>query len=172
MKKEILHLKSAPYCPSENGKVENHIKTLKYTTKALLTTSMLSKGYWSYAVRYATHIMNVLPRKGQKASPFEKVYGRKPDYSRFHVFGAKGIYIPAKRTKFNENPSCRFLGMAESSKTYLILDISSRKVIRTRDIKIDDAGILKHGKHKFRSDLDQSEDSDDESNDFTEEKFE
>ena len=40
------------------------------------------------------------------------------------------------------------------NKTFLVFDTSRKKIYRTRDIKIDDAGLLEFAKQKFRSDID------------------
>ena len=85
----IIHQRSCTYTPSENGKAERNVRTLKETTRAILEVSQLKSSFWCYAAQYAAHIINVLPKKGQVISPFERVYLRQPNYNRFNVFGAK-----------------------------------------------------------------------------------
>ena len=57
----VSQTRSAHY-PSENGKAERGIRTVKDVTRNILLQSGLTQGFWPYAVLHAVAILNVLPR--------------------------------------------------------------------------------------------------------------
>ena len=57
--KGIIHEKSVPYCPQDNGKAERLNKTLNNAVRAMLLQYNLSKQLWSHALLYAVRLYNV-----------------------------------------------------------------------------------------------------------------
>ncbi|KAK9093080.1 hypothetical protein Syun_027991 [Stephania yunnanensis] len=57
----ILHQKSTPYSPQQNGVVERKHMHLLHITRALMFQSKLPKTFWGGALLAATFILNRLP---------------------------------------------------------------------------------------------------------------
>lgn len=80
--KGIIHQKSCPYTPQQNGVVEWKHKYMLETARALLFQSQLPIKYWGECLLTATYIINRLPTTHFKTKcPFELLQKRKPEYS-------------------------------------------------------------------------------------------
>ena len=79
--KGIVIQTSAPHCQHDNGLIERAVATTKDTTRSLLTTAQLKVSFWAKAMSYAIKIINVLPKKNQNKSPYEKFRGIKTYFS-------------------------------------------------------------------------------------------
>ncbi len=66
---------------SGNGLIEAHWKIMVHMSRAYLTEKQMPRSFWSYAIRHAARMMNVIPGKykGKLASPFMLVHGVCPD---------------------------------------------------------------------------------------------
>lgn len=80
--KGIVHQKTCPYTPQQNGVVERKHKHLLETARALLFQSKLPVKYWGECILCATYIINRLPSTvlNQKC-PYEILYFKKLLYS-------------------------------------------------------------------------------------------
>lgn len=85
---EILHDRSCPHTPQQNGVVERKHRHLLQITRALLFQSGLPSQFWGEALLYATYLVNRLPTKllGWK-TPFEILYSKQMDYNNIRTFG-------------------------------------------------------------------------------------
>ena len=129
---------STPDSPSENGVAERMNRLLQETMKALMITGNVAKNLWSFAVRYAGSIWNVLPRKAQRHSPLQRLFSYPPDYQRFHVFGACGYSVVKRKHKLATNLPIQFLGFAPNYKGYQVRSLKTNKILVVRDIKLDE----------------------------------
>ena len=109
----------------------------------MLSYSGLSSGYWGEALLTSCHILNRVPNKRNKITPYELWKKRKPNLSYLRVWGCRAIVkVPEpKRKKLGERGiECIFLGYAENSKAYRFLVIEPNdsypvnKVIESRDV--------------------------------------
>ena len=53
----------------------------------MLLDSGLEKCFWNFAVEYCAFVRNRLPCQPHGQTPFEAVFGQKPDVSNMHIFG-------------------------------------------------------------------------------------
>ena len=82
---------SAPRTLQQNGLVEQMMRTLVGSARAMLQHSGLLKGFWAEAVTTAAHIHNHSPQKGLDwKTPHELFHGHVPDVSYLRVFGSLG----------------------------------------------------------------------------------
>ena len=70
-------------------------------------------------------------------TPFEVFYGYKPQVSHLRVFGSKAFaHIPKddRKTLDAKSVKCIFLGYCDNHKAYKLFDLSSHKLIASRDV--------------------------------------
>ena len=68
---------------------------------------------------------------------FEVLYGYKPEVGHLRVFGSKAFsHIPKdERRKLDEKSvKCTFLGYCDDHKAYKLFDLSTHKLIASRDV--------------------------------------
>jgi hypothetical protein len=106
--------------------------------KALRFQSQLPLKFWGYCILTATHIINILPsRLLSGISPFEKLYGKQPNYNDLRVFGCLAwVFNNTPKNKFDSK--CIkgvFVGYPFRQKGYEVYDLETRKIITSRHIK-------------------------------------
>ncbi|XP_056687299.1 uncharacterized protein [Spinacia oleracea] len=88
-KKGIVHEKSAPYVPQQNGRVERKHRSLLEIARALRFHSGLPKKFWGECGLTATHLINKLPSKVLNwKTPSEIMFHSEPLFERLRVFGS------------------------------------------------------------------------------------
>ena len=143
----IIHETTAPYTPQQNGVAERKNRTLKEMVNAMLSNSGLGHGFWGEALLTACYILNRVPTKRNKATPYELWKKRKPSLSYFKVWGCRAIVrVPEpKRKNLGERGiECIFLGYAQHSKAYRFMVVepnnyySVNSIIESRDAIFDE----------------------------------
>ena len=138
----VVHETTAPYTPQQNGVAERKNRVLTEMVNAMLSNSGLSQGFWGEAMLTACHILNRVPNKRNKITPYEFWNKRKPNLNYLRVWGCRAIVkVPEpKRKKLGERGiECIFLGYAHHSKAYRFMviepndSISVNTVIESRD---------------------------------------
>ena len=110
---------------------------------AMLISSDLPQNLWGEATLSANYILNKLPRKKTKKTPYELWKGKKPSYQFLKVLGCLAkVAIPiSKRIKIGSNSvDCVFIGYAHNSSAYRFLihksdvpDMNVNTVIESRN---------------------------------------
>jgi len=101
--------------------VERKHKHLIETDRAIRLHANLPLKFWGSCVLDATHIVNKLPTAVLYwASPYEKLYGKPPDYSELRVLGCLCYSLDtSSRDKFEKKARrCIFLGYPAHQKAY------------------------------------------------------
>lgn len=134
----IMHQKTAPYTPQQNGMSERANRTIMEKVRCMLYGAKLSKGFWAEAVKYAVDVINSLPNSANRQKcPDEIWFGYAPNMNKFKVFGCKAYaHVPnQKRTKLEMKSSkCIFIGFPENTKAYKLYNKSTKKVVISRDV--------------------------------------
>jgi transposase InsO family protein len=132
---------SASYSPQQNGVVERRNQTVVGMARALLKQRGMSAVFWGEAVVTAVYILNRSPTKALNGrTSYEPWYGRKPAVSQLRVFGCLTFTKELGHiSKLDDRSTLGvFIGYAEGSKAYHILDPGTQRVHTTHDIVFDE----------------------------------
>mgnify|MGYP002413840545 FL=1 len=128
---------SAPYSPQQNGVVERRNQTVVGMARALLKQRGMPAVFWGEAVLTAVYILNRSPTKALDGrTPYEAWHGRKPAVSHLRVFGCLAFAKELGHIGKLDDRSTPgvFIGYAEGSKAYRILDPKTQRVRTARDV--------------------------------------
>ena len=128
----IIHQRSAPYTPQQNGLAERKNRTLVEMINAMILNEKLSFNLWGQALLTACHVHNRIPSRKFKVSPYELWKSRKPNLGYPRVWGCLAFYrvTDPKRTKLEPRAiKSVFVGYAENSKAYRLLDLDSNVIV-------------------------------------------
>lgn len=128
--------------PQQNGVAERKNRSLLEMARCMLFDAKLPKKYWGEAINYANDVQNRLPTLAVNETPFQIWRGEKPDFADLQLFGSEAfVLIPPNKRRKLEVKSRRllFVGLAQGMKAYRFLDISTDKIIISRDVKFIDS---------------------------------
>ena len=134
----IIHQRTSPYTPQQNGLTERKNRTLVDMVNSMLLSSKLPFNLWGEALLSAFHIHKRIPSKITKTSPYKLWNGRKPNLSYIRVWGCLAFYrVPdPKRTKLGPRAmKSVFVGYVENSNAYRLLDFESNVIMESRDVQ-------------------------------------
>lgn len=141
----IIHQKTNPYTPEQNGLCERLNRTVVEKSKCLLFDADLPKKFWAEAVNTAVYLRNRTVASGlNNKTPFELWFGRKPDVSHIRIFGSKiMVHIPKeKRLKWDKKAvNCILVGYSENVKGYRIYNPVKNTISTSRDIIVIEEGM-------------------------------
>lgn len=136
--KGIVHEKTIPYSPAQNGLAERTNRTLLDTARVLLADAQLPELFWAEAVNTATYIRNRCSKTVLNGQVPEEVYTqRKQSVSYFKVFGcAAYAWIPPHlRTKLQaRSTESIFVGYCEDRKGYRLYEPQRQRIFTSRDV--------------------------------------
>ena len=136
----IIHETSAPRTPQQNGVAERMNQTLLGGARTMLHHAGMTYGFWSKAIHVAAHILNRAPRPGLGwKTPYELMFGCKPEVSHLRVFGCCAWVIDDQAKKWDpqSNPMV-FVGYEIASKAYQLWDPKSWRIVISTNIKFDE----------------------------------
>ncbi|GKA92696.1 retrovirus-related pol polyprotein from transposon TNT 1-94 [Tanacetum coccineum] len=134
---------SSPYTPEQNGVAERNNKTLIEAARTMLNGSVLSKHFWTEAVRIACYTQNrsIIVKRHDK-TPYEIFRERIPDISYFHVFGCP-VFIHNHKDhlgKFDAKADDGyFLGYSFVSKAFRVFNTRRQQVEETYHVTFDES---------------------------------
>lgn len=105
----------------------------------MLIQANLPKKLWAEAINTATYIRNRCPTGPLNDQTLYEVWnGAKPSVRHRRRFGCKAYMLDKRPTKGKFDPKsieCIFVGYSNESKAYRIWDVSSNKIIQSRDVR-------------------------------------
>ena len=143
----IIHERTAPYTPQQNGVAERKNRVLKDMVNAMLSYSGLKSSFWGEAILTANYILNRVPSKRSRQSPYELWFKRKPSLDHLRVWGCRAVVRltePKRKTLGDKGVECIFIGYAHNSTAYrfFVIEpnhaISVNTVIESRDAIFDE----------------------------------
>lgn len=134
----IVHQKSCPYTPQQNGVAERVNRTLTEMARCMLDQSKSKQYLWAEAVNTATYIRNRSPTKVLDGkTPYELWVGRKPSVSHFKIFGCEAVVMQhkQKRSKFEpKGVKMIFVGYEKYTKGYRLFNPTTQNIVIARDV--------------------------------------
>jgi hypothetical protein len=141
--KGISHELTAAYTPHQNGIAERMNRTLLNLVRSMLFHMKVPKRLWAEALSTAVYVRNRVTGGGlpSKTTPHHFWKRDSPSLSHVRVFGCKCWYaVPKSRTQkldARAKPAI-FVGYAENSKAYKLIDLETRSVVVSRDVTFDE----------------------------------
>ena len=138
----IVHQKSTPRTPEQNGVSERLNLTIMDRVRTILIESRLPLSLWAEAVEYSVYTKNRSPTAilvGK--TPYEAFWGDKPDIGNLRVFGSQ-CYVhndsPTRRKLDARAFPAIFIGYSTPSKAWRYYIPSRRKAGTSRNIVFDE----------------------------------
>jgi hypothetical protein len=134
----IIHERTAPNTPQQNGVAERSNRTLFESARSMLRQARLPNEYWAPAITAATYIRNRLPHKSlpDHGTPMEALLSIKPDVSNLRVFGCQAlVHVPDQQRSKTDSKARNavFIGYSEHTKdSYLFYNVETKKIFASR----------------------------------------
>ncbi|GJS12170.1 zinc finger, CCHC-type containing protein, partial [Tanacetum coccineum] len=143
----ITHETTTPYTPQQNCVTERKNRALKEMVNFMLSYSGLSDGFWGEAMLTACYLLNRVPNKRNKTTPYELWYKKRPNQTFLRVWGCRAVVRlpdPKRKTLGEKGIDYIFVGYAEHSKAYRFYviepndSVSINSIIESRDAIFDE----------------------------------
>ncbi|GJT51193.1 G-type lectin S-receptor-like serine/threonine-protein kinase isoform X1 [Tanacetum coccineum] len=143
----IIYETTTPYTPQQNGVAERKNRALKEMINSMLSYSGLSEGFWEEAMLTACYLLNRVPNKGNKTTPYEFWYKKRHNLSFLRVWGCRAVVRlpdPKRKALGEKGIDCIFVGYAKNSKAYRFYviepndSVSINLIIESRDAIFDE----------------------------------
>ncbi|GJU39167.1 zinc finger, CCHC-type containing protein [Tanacetum coccineum] len=117
----IIHETTALYTPQQNGISERKNRVLKEMVNFMLSYSGLSQGFFGEAMLIACYLLNRVPNKRNRITPYELWTKRIPNLNYHRVCGCRELVrLPDLKLKTlgEKGIECIFVGYAEHSNAF------------------------------------------------------
>lgn len=136
----VIHQKTNPYTPQQNGLCERFNRTIVEKARCLLFDANLGKEFWAEATSTAVYLQNrsVAAALGN-ITPYEIWTGCKPDVSHIRIFGSTAMVHVAKekRKKWDKkSQKCILIGFPDDIKGYRLYNPETKTILTSRDVII------------------------------------
>lgn len=134
----IVHFRSTPYSPEQNGKVERGNRTIIEGVRTLLNDSKLPESLWAEAANFTVYATNRLMPKGNVKTRHELFLGEKPYVGHMMAFGQTVVTrIPSQHRNSKFSPkakTCRFVGYTDRINTFRLFNEQDSKLFISCDV--------------------------------------
>jgi hypothetical protein len=139
----ILHRRTVPGCPSQNGKAERINQTLLNVVRCLLYRSGVPLYFWAEALQTATFLRNLSPSTSvDNQIPFELWHGAEVTLKflkRLKIFGCQAWAYTNDGSKLSPRAvECVFLGYPEGVKGWKLYSLKDQKIILSRSVHFNE----------------------------------
>ncbi|KAL0438874.1 UNVERIFIED_CONTAM: Retrovirus-related Pol polyprotein from transposon RE1 [Sesamum latifolium] len=138
----ILHQRSCPHTPQQNGVIERKHKHLLNVARSLLHQASLPKQFWGYCILAAAYLINRLPTPVLHwKSPYETLYHKPPSLDHLRTFGCLcyATNVTPHKDKFDPRASkCIFVGYNQLQKGYKLYHLTDKVVFTSRDVQFQE----------------------------------
>ena len=137
--KGISHEFTVPYCPQQNGVAERMNRTIMEGARSMLYQAKLPLEFWAEACSTAVYLHNRSPTTAVKdETPFERLFGRRPDISQLKVFGCVSyMHVPDNQRRKLDAKAHKaiFVGYPPGVKGYKLYDLEKNQFVVSRDVQ-------------------------------------
>ena len=91
--KGIVHQKTVPHSPQQNGVAERLNRTINEIALAQIVHANVPHNLWAESVGAAVYIRNRMPMTTTGVTPYERFFGRKPRVDHIRIFGCYGYAL-------------------------------------------------------------------------------
>ncbi|KAF2345193.1 Integrase catalytic core [Trinorchestia longiramus] len=142
----IVHQKTEPKTPEQNGVAERMNRTILEAVRAMLSDSKLPKTFWAEAVSTAAYVKNRSPTCAHKnLTPYQALNGHKPNVQHFRTFGCMAYaHVPKdEREKLDsKSKTCVLLGYGSGNKGYRLYDFNAKRVLLSKDVVFNESQFI------------------------------
>ena len=140
----VRHELTVPKTPQQNGVAERLNRTLVEMVRTMLVESKLNQRFWGEAMSTAAYLRNRCPTKAVEGmTPFEALYGTKPNVKHLRAFGCVCYPLIMKDERKKLDPvarRCVLVGYGTEVKGYRLYDPNRvGKMIYSRDVKFNES---------------------------------
>ena len=140
----IKHEFSFPRTPQENGVVERKNRVLQEMARTMLNQNELPTHFWAEAINIACYTSNrTHMRSHTRKTCYELWKGKKPSVKYFRVFGSRCYVLKDHENlgKFeSKSEEGIFLGYSSKSRAYRVYILSSKCMVESINVIVDDLG--------------------------------
>ena len=137
--KGISHQLTLPYCPQQVGVAEWMNSTIMEGASSILYHAKLPLEFCAEACSTAVYLHNRNPTTALKdQTPFECLFGRRPDISQLKVFGCVSyVHISDSQRRKLEAKAHKaiFVGYPPGVKGYKLYDLEKKKFVTGQDVQ-------------------------------------
>ncbi len=138
----IIHETSAPHRHEMNGIVERSHRVGSNAVRSMLNDAQLPRSFWGEAYSYWAYARNrtSVSFLDANSTPFETLYGFKPDISHLRIFGSPAyVRIPPTQRKKLDNKAFEgiFVGVYDDA-AYRIFVPGTHNVLKSCDVIFDE----------------------------------
>ena len=148
---------SSPYTPQQNGVSERSWRTLQESALAMMAHANMKKAFWAFAMDTANFISNRSYHRTIGKTPYEALYGVKPNLKRMRVFGCPAFYLNENKRKFDPK-ALEGIFVGYTATAYKIW--TGRRVVVSRNVTFNER--WREVELPMENDIDEEEEEDDE----------
>nr|GEV86062.1 zinc finger, CCHC-type [Tanacetum cinerariifolium] len=143
----VIYETTTPYTPRQNGVAERKNRALKEMVNSMLSYSGLSEGFWGEAMLTACYLLNRIPNKRNKTTPYELWYKKRPNLPFLRVWGCRAVVRlpdPKRETLGEKEAIDDEIGSIMENNTWVQSDLPTGckplgcKWIYKRNMKVDE----------------------------------
>ncbi|CAI7741275.1 unnamed protein product [Closterium sp. NIES-53] len=130
-----------PDSPQQNGIAERRIGLVMEVARTSMIHAAAPHFLWPFAVRYASHQLNLWPRISlPETSPTLRWTGKVGDASVFRVWGSRAFVRDTSADKLSARAiPCVFLGFVPDAHGWQFYHPTSRRVLPSQDVTFDES---------------------------------
>lgn len=139
----IIHERTAPYTPEQNGRVEREMRTTMESARSMLYSRDISLNLWAEAVNCSIYLLNRSSSTQTKnVSPYELWNGEKPALGHIRVFGSEGyVHVPDEQRRKLDRKSVKLILVGYENENYRMFDSKTGKITVSRNVRFNENNI-------------------------------